>query len=162
MMTVATSGTPNGTAIVFRMASVVVGSGVGCARVGGEERHVGKYIIKLPCDGRDYYLEWSTIVDAPVTFGMSRDEFEEYYREEYGNSSMREFADRMRRVDEKGTSDRRDSCVEDTIGFNRAGKDETRLSVEQIVDHWIRRRPNDDEDEPELPMGEELVDEEEE
>lgn len=114
---------------------------------------MGKYIVKLPCDGIDYYMEWSTVVDAPVTFGMTRKEFEEYYREEYGESGVRELPTRMDRADATGTSGRLHKSAEDAIRWNRAGKDETRLTLDQIVDHYIRRRPADDEDEPEPPMG---------
>jgi hypothetical protein len=110
-------------------------------------------IVRLPCDGQDYYLEWSSISDSPTTFGMTRAEFEEYYREEYGERGMRELSARMARVVADGTSDFSDESAEDTIRFNRAGKDETRLTVEQIVDHYIRRRPSGDEEEAEPPMG---------
>ncbi len=30
---------------------------------------MGQYIVKIPCDGVEYYLEWSSVVDSPVTYG---------------------------------------------------------------------------------------------
>ena len=88
-----------------------------------------RYII-----GHDgWYFEWSTIVDAPVTRGMRRDAFEEYYWEEYGNEGLREFPRRMARVDEKGTSALNYDSAEDTIICNRAGFKEAELSLVDIV-----------------------------
>ena len=31
------------------------------------------------------FLEWSTVVDAPTTYGVPRPEFDEYCRKRYGN-----------------------------------------------------------------------------
>ncbi len=108
-----------------------------------------RYICKFRDGDKDYYMEWSTVVDAPVTFGMSLEEFKEHYKEEYGNQGMRmEFEERMKRVEEKGTSSRLDDSVEDMIQGNRAGKDETCLTVEQIIEGYCRNR-----DESRIPVG---------
>lgn len=53
---------------------------------------------------RDFYLEWSTIVDAPITWGMSLEEFTLYYRQKYGTAGMRDFPNRMARTEERGCS----------------------------------------------------------
>ncbi len=52
-----------------------------------------KYIIKItdPKDNTDYFMEWSTVVDAPITYGCSLEEFKEYYKKEYGNQGMKDF-----------------------------------------------------------------------
>ena len=100
-----------------------------------------RYIIKLPCDGTDYYLLWSSVVDAPITYGMTLDEFTAYYAIEYGAESMRyQFPERMSRVDESGTSDRicRDS-VERWTSYNCAGEDEVPLTFDELVDQWVRQ-----------------------
>ena len=94
-----------------------------------------RMIVKLD----DHYLEWSTVVDAPVTFGMTLEEFTEYYQAEYGRSGMREFEDRMERVQEKGTSAFLYDSADDLIAHNRAGKNETCLSKEQIIDYYCRK-----------------------
>lgn len=57
---------------------------------------MGRYILKI----KDHYLEWSTVVDAPVTFGMLLPEFKEYYRDEYGRDGYRELKHRLERVEE--------------------------------------------------------------
>lgn len=98
-----------------------------------------KYILKLTDGPKDYYLEWSTVVDAPVTFGLSLDEFKEFYRGEYGASGMNGFMMRMSRVESHGTSSYHETA-EEVIRGNRAGLDETCFSKEQIIDWYCRRR----------------------
>ena len=106
---------------------------------------MGTYIVKIPCDGIDYYLEWSSIVDAPVTYGMTLDEFMSYYKSEYGNNGLRGLDKRMKRVNETGTSDtvsRRP--LNEWIRGNRAGDNEAELTLDQIANEYIRNRPQDE------------------
>lgn len=100
-----------------------------------------RYIVKLTDAGRDYYLEWSTIVDAPVTSGMSLKEFRSHYQQEYGREGIRGLDERMNRVESTGTSSHHHDSAEDTISCNRAGDGETRLTMEQIIDHYCRGNP---------------------
>ena len=96
---------------------------------------MGGPIVKL----EGSYLVWSTVSDAPVAFGMTRDELEAWHRDEYGRHGA--FAQRMERVDTTGTS----FCAygvrsaEDTIWLNRAGPNEARLHREEIVEFYVRR-----------------------
>jgi hypothetical protein len=96
------------------------------------------YICKVKAAGRDYYFEFSTVVDAPVTLGMTRKEFEKHYREEYGNHAFEsgEFQNRMKRVEAKGTSSRLHVSAEEVLSANRAGKDETCLTIAQLIDAY--------------------------
>ena len=90
---------------------------------------MGRVIIKIhdDRDNRDYYMEWSEVVDAPVTYGMNLEMFKDYYRKEYGENGMRGLPERLERVEYKGTS----STVEDGVDIyfilNRAGEGETLL-----------------------------------
>lgn len=97
-----------------------------------------RYIVKLhdDRDNKDYYLEWSTIVDAPVTYFMSKKEFEEYYKEEYGNSGMHDLKDRMERVEEKGTSAYMYDNALSVIECNRAGENGAELSLYELIDKY--------------------------
>jgi hypothetical protein len=108
-----------------------------------------KFIIKMEKDGDERYLEWSTVVDAPVTYGMSYDEFLKYYRNEYGANSMDNLVGehgRMRRVRENGTSERGSKSVHETISHNRAGKNETELDFDGIWQTYVVERPQDGDD----------------
>ena len=91
------------------------------------------FIVKLA--GK--YLEWSTIVDAPVTNGMTLDEFREYYREWYGRAALPGLDERLARVEQTGTSNRDGETPEQLIACNRAGPNETELTLDQIVERFI-------------------------
>lgn len=94
------------------------------------------YIAKFEHEGTAYYLEWSTIVDAPITFGMTLDEFKQYYRKKYGEQPAIDLSKRLNRVDLRGCSS---EIPHHNLAFlirtNRAGKDETRLTKKEII-HW--------------------------
>ena len=105
-----------------------------------------RFIIRMEKDGDERYLEWSTVVDSPVTYGMTFDEFLAYYRDEYGASSMDGLLGehgRMSRVRENGTSERGATSVHDTIAHNRAGEDETHLDYDGIWQQYVLDRPED-------------------
>lgn len=93
---------------------------------------MGVYIIKI----KDKYLEWSTIVDAPVTYGMSLDEFKEYYRQRYGEFRIRGLGSRLELVEKKGSSDLEGMTVEDVIRFNRSGEDESCITMDEIYQKY--------------------------
>ena len=98
---------------------------------------MGRVIVKLD----DYYLEWSSIVDAPITFGMGPDEFEQYHRNEYGRNGHPDFDSRMARVEKTGTSSNLGHTPEDIILNNRAGPDETELTRNEIHKAYCLREP---------------------
>ena len=50
---------------------------------------MGRGIVRLNDGKRDWYLEWSTICDAPATYGMSRDEIYQYRLESTGTDGVR-------------------------------------------------------------------------
>jgi len=99
------------------------------------------YIIKLDTKDGPRYLEWSTVVDAPVTYGMPLDAFTKYWRKEYGAADRNDRLEaRLRDVDAKGTDSYSDASVDATIANNRAGAGETRLTKEQIIEYYCLRR----------------------
>lgn len=99
-----------------------------------------RYIVKLTDDETNvnYYLEWSSVVDAPVTRGMSKDDFIDYYLGKYGTSSLGELNDRMMRVEGKGTSAILYTSALDLISVNRAGKDESNLTFNEILQQYCK------------------------
>lgn len=100
---------------------------------------MARTIIKLSEGEQSWYLEFSSVVDAPVTDGMSLEEFKEYYRDEYGRSSMEEMEKRLAEVEAKGTSSRMYDSAEAVLRYNRAGVNETQLTIQQIIDHYCKR-----------------------
>jgi len=86
-----------------------------------------RYIIKI----KDRYFEWSTVVDAPITYGMTEDELRVYIKNEYGTDGLSRLPERLARVATKGCS----SCVQSLahlVEYNRAGPNETCLTEQEI------------------------------
>jgi hypothetical protein len=101
------------------------------------------YIIKLTDekDNTDYYMEWSTVVDAPITYGLSLEEFKEYYQTQYGTAGMRDLGYRMERVEEKGTSALPPfDNMDEVLKHNRAGEGETCLDKEGLLERYCRSK----------------------
>jgi hypothetical protein len=100
-----------------------------------------RHIIKLTDKEtkEDFYLEWSTVVDAPITNGMTLEEFEVYYQQEYGEAELKYLEKRLERVEKKGTSSLLGGhTLEDLISINKAGDGETKLSMEEIIQKYCR------------------------
>lgn len=96
-------------------------------------------IIKLtdPKDNKVYYLEWSTIADAPLTYGASLEDFKRYYKKEYGKHGMKTLEDRLARIEKYGSSSSLER-LESLLNFNRAGAYETRLDLEGLLNKYCR------------------------
>ena len=98
---------------------------------------MGQYIVKL----HDRYLIWSTIVDAPVTFGMTLDELRQHTKEEYGQQGLRELPKRLERVELHGVSAMSAQSSEELISFNRAGPDESALTIDEVYTAYCLQQP---------------------
>ena len=92
------------------------------------------YLIKhtLP-DGEERYLCWSTIVDAPLTYGVTREQIRTFWLERWGQRGLEDLDRRLAAGGDPETL----AYVQPT---NRAGADETRLTIAQIVDYYIVRQ----------------------
>lgn len=91
---------------------------------------MGTGIIKLtdPATEKEYYLKWSTVVDSPITVGMSREQMlaEDDVTEE-----------RLERADANGHSWLDDYPIMDSLmNYNRAGYDESSLTEAQILQYY--------------------------
>lgn len=83
------------------------------------------------------YLIWSTVVDAPITYGMTREQLEKYWRDEYGRRGMEDLAERIGRADEKGTSAWADDDAFETIrmlGANNHWDDPVLMEIHELDD----------------------------
>ncbi len=96
-------------------------------------------IVKLtdPKDKTEYYLDWSTMQDRPLTRGMSLHEFNKYYSLEYGRSGFRDLDVRLERVKAFGSSSSLEP-LEYLLNYNRAGKNETSLDLEGLLNKYCR------------------------
>lgn len=82
------------------------------------------YIVKLESKSQSYYMEWSTIVDAPTSYGMNLEEFKKFYQDSYGSHGMTNLDARLARVEAKGCSSLVHDNVDQLISCNRAGENE--------------------------------------
>lgn len=83
---------------------------------------MGRAVVKLE-DGR--YLEWSTVVDAPVSVSLTRNEAVEEWGEE-----------RVARADQYGTSFHDPQSAAKLVAYNRAGPKERNLTMEEICEGY--------------------------
>lgn len=81
------------------------------------------------------YFEYSTIVDAPVTYPTTLEAFTAYYRRQYG-ALGRDFDLRMLRVERTGTSEHGADSWESTVKGNCAGPGESCLDPEAFR-QWV-------------------------
>jgi hypothetical protein len=67
---------------------------------------MGMFIMKIRDDKfeKDYYLEWSTVINAPLTYGYSLDEFKVNYNKRYTADDDTKLEDRLKRVEQNGIS----------------------------------------------------------
>lgn len=98
---------------------------------------MGRAIIKI----KDYYLIWSSVVDAPVSFGMNRADLEAWLKEEYGRAGFPGWLQLIPVADERGTSFYERDSVEDTIDGNRAGPMGACLTLDEIYTAYCLQEP---------------------
>lgn len=97
------------------------------------------------------WCTWSTVVDAPVTALMPKEDYEEWYRQrhephqrnkpdEIYEQEMDLFEKKMERtfekVEETGCSNPRYEDADEVIAFNRAGPNEENLSKEELIERF--------------------------
>jgi hypothetical protein len=117
---------------------------------------VNGIILKLVDGSQVYYLEWGSACDAPTTYGMSRGELTAFVRKEYGVEGLKYLRGQLARVERYGTSMHDPTSAAELVSCNRAGADETELSMDQLVDYYCRSRPADGEPHRPLPHGRDL------
>lgn len=97
---------------------------------------MGRTIVKLQKGEEVRYIVWSSVVDAPVTYGLTYEELEEHIRFEQGQEGMDALSSRMGRVYQYGTSSWDEESPEELMAFNRAGEKESCLTFDEIVQKY--------------------------
>lgn len=105
-----------------------------------------QYIIRLPNpdDPEDFrYLHWSTIVDAPTSYGMTREELEAFTLEWDGKNGLERLAERLERADRYGISAQPPGSTtwQDETACNYAGPDDSALSHRGLWQRYVIDRP---------------------
>lgn len=97
-------------------------------------------IVKLNHKGRDWYLIWSTCVDAPISYGMTLEQLHRWFEKELGELGLRSLPSRLSRVEETGTSYALGD-LESLIARNHAGSEGKTLSLEEIKEVYCVEEP---------------------
>ena len=80
-----------------------------------------------------HFFEWSSVLGAPTTLAMPREEFEACYEHEYGQAGMEALPRRLEKAITTGTSSYRHSSAQELVDGNRAGPDKRTLSFEEVI-----------------------------
>ena len=90
------------------------------------------WIIK----SRDRYFLWSTVVDAPVSGPLTREELEAHVRDESGREGVERLPERLARADAKGSSDLMGHDLAGVLATYRGGGGRTKRLSEDAL--WKR------------------------
>ena len=88
----------------------------------------------------EFYIEYSTIQDAPVEYGLKLEDYRKWYAEEYGRSGSSNFCIDVMRADRGGELLARDvirnNCSGDKGGKLTYDKFYRAYCLREIVDGW--------------------------
>ena len=107
---------------------------------------MARIIVKLEKEGHEpRYMEWCTVADGPTTYGLTREEFEEFYLEEYGRKGLEDLKKRMERTDSTGCSSyvsTRDGLFECHEAPDGPGPGP--VTMAQVWEHFVEGAPDAD------------------
>jgi hypothetical protein len=83
------------------------------------------------------YLEWSTVVDAPVSETMREAEMREWLLRRHGESVRDILDERFERAKTYGTSYHTPTDLRELLECNRAGENEACLSYEEFMAEYF-------------------------
>lgn len=104
---------------------------------------MGHVIMKLTHQRKRRYIIYSTVVDAPITFGMTLKQLKSWWRIEYGKAGLQSLPYQMQRVHKFGTSyiyPEKDARYH--LRNNRAGKNGKCLSYEELIKWYVVLKTN--------------------
>ena len=87
------------------------------------------------------FLEWSSIIDAPICFGMDAVAFRDWCVAKYGTEGAWNLQRRMDDAVTYGSSAKQ--SLKEIVWHNRAGPGEGQMTVEDVIRFYFveRRRP---------------------
>lgn len=109
-----------------------------------------RFTLRLDTPRGQRFMEWSTVVDAPVTWGVPLREYKRYYKERYGSDGMKHLATVLADIERTGAATAFGETAEQAVLCNRAGRGETGLTLQQIIEHWC----SNERDDSKRPTGE--------
>ena len=84
------------------------------------------------------YNLYSTISDGlRFISGLTKAQLEFFIKDQYGQQGINALPERLERAHKNGTSEIGAECIENTLWCNRAGKNESYLSTQQIIKKFL-------------------------
>lgn len=88
------------------------------------------------CHADGKWFAWSTIVDAPTTYGGTIEDLAEYIAWKFPDMRLSSFVERTATARERGT-DAPNQTLAELVSWNRAGHGETCLTLEEIKHIYV-------------------------
>lgn len=102
---------------------------------------MGKAIFKVDDNGKERFLVWSSIVDAPVTFACTAAQIVAFFVEEAREDATQMAKRMIERARASGSSSRMGVyTIANVAGGNRAGPDESALTEDEIIEFYVRQK----------------------
>lgn len=95
---------------------------------------MGWRIVMHEVEGKEVFIIWSSIVDAPITYGSTMKQIKNLWKQEFGRSGLENLESALK----AGT--KRIFTIQEASTVNRAGLNETHLTPAQIVDYYFVRK----------------------
>lgn len=84
------------------------------------------------------YNLYDTISDrAYFERAISLRQLQYFIQKEYGDSGLRELPERLERTHTKGTSAHEDDSLAETLCCNRAGPNETEMTINEFIEKYL-------------------------
>lgn len=101
---------------------------------------MGRGIFKVDDNGKEAFIVWSSVVDAPVSFACTAEEIVEMFVEDARESAVLLAQEMIERARENRTSSRMGMTLADVATENRAGPAESTLTEDEIIEFYVRRK----------------------
>lgn len=95
------------------------------------------FLVRFADGERECFLEWSTVSDGPNTTPCTEAMIKAYIQKWRGLDGLRDFDKRIARCRHRGHSLHSTCSLENELGCNRAGKNETRMLISQMVQFYL-------------------------
>lgn len=113
---------------------------------------MARFPIRLDHEGDKWYLIWSTIVDAPVTYGLTWHELVRYVRRAQGTEGVSELFNHKGGLDELGVPHDGYGTLKTILASNRAGPYEKRLTKLELIEQYCIQPDKSEEGKPEVTL----------
>jgi hypothetical protein len=97
---------------------------------------MSRFSMVLNDGERDWYLLYSTVVDAPVSRGMTFEEYLDFYEKSNGEKLTPEEIEEKKDLFKKNGTDFQFEEVGSLLKCNRAGIDEQCANKEEILEYY--------------------------